>query len=131
MPTVCASARPSHLWLRRCGGLRPLHLRLLSNSIDEARDGHGNNINVTRCPDGSVIVEDFGRGCPVDWNKGGALQLGAVFCELYAGGKYGKASDNYEFSLGLNGLGLLRHPVLLANGVTGYLPRRHALPPGL
>ena len=43
---------------------------IVSNSIDEARDGHGDTINVTRCKDGSVIVEDFGRGMPVDWNKG-------------------------------------------------------------
>ncbi len=52
---------------------------IVSNSIDEARDGHGDTINVTRCKDGSVIVEDFGRGMPVDWNNGeGALQLGAA-----------------------------------------------------
>ena len=80
---------------------------IVSNSIDEARDGHGNLINVTRCKDGSVIVEDFGRGMPVDWNNGeGRYNWELLFCEMYAGGKYGEGEDNYEFSLGLNGLGL-------------------------
>ena len=80
---------------------------IVSNSIDEARDGHGDTINVTRCKDGSVIVEDFGRGMPVDWNNGeGRYNWELLFCEMYAGGKYGEGEDNYEFSLGLNGLGL-------------------------
>ena len=80
---------------------------IVSNSIDEARDGHGDTINVTRCKDGSVIVEDFGRGMPVDWNNGeGRFNWELLFCEMYAGGKYGEGEDNYEFSLGLNGLGL-------------------------
>lgn len=80
---------------------------IISNSIDEARDGHGDTINVTRCKDGSVIVEDFGRGMPVDWNNGeGRYNWELLFCEMYAGGKYGEGEDNYEFSLGLNGLGL-------------------------
>ena len=68
---------------------------------------HGDTINVTRCKDGSVIVEDFGRGMPVDWNKGEErYNWELLFCEMYAGGKYGEGEDNYEFSLGLNGLGL-------------------------
>ena len=50
---------------------------IVSNSIDEARDGHGDTINVTRCKDGSVIVEDFGRGMPVDWNKGEEATTGS------------------------------------------------------
>ena len=80
---------------------------IVSNSIDEARDGHGDTINVTRCKDGSVIVEDFGRGMPVDWNNGEErYNWELLFCEMYAGGKYGEGEDNYEFSLGLNGLGL-------------------------
>ena len=80
---------------------------IVSNSIDEARDGHGDTINITRCKDGSVIVEDFGRGMPVDWNNGeGRYNWELLFCEMYAGGKYGEGEDNYEFSLGLNGLGL-------------------------
>lgn len=80
---------------------------IISNSIDEARDGHGDTINVTRCKDGSVLVEDFGRGMPVDWNNGEErYNWELLFCEMYAGGKYGEGEDNYEFSLGLNGLGL-------------------------
>ncbi len=80
---------------------------ILSNSIDEAREGHGTSITVTRFLDRSVEVEDAGRGCPVDWNeKEQRFNWELVFCELYAGGKYDNVSgDNYEFSLGLNGLG--------------------------
>ena len=80
---------------------------ILSNSIDEARDGHGNLIIVTRFADGSIEVEDFGRGCPVDWNeKEGRYNWELVYCELYAGGKYdNNAGGDYEYSLGLNGLG--------------------------
>ena len=80
---------------------------ILSNSIDEAREGYGNIITVTRYKDKSIQVEDFGRGCPVDWNpteKRYNWEL--VFCELYAGGKYSNTDgENYEYSLGLNGLG--------------------------
>lgn len=52
-------------------------------------------------------MEDFGRGCPVDWNeKEQKFNWELVFCELYAGGKYNNNDgDNYEYSLGLNGLG--------------------------
>ena len=80
---------------------------ILSNAIDEAREGHGNLIVVTRYLDCSIEVEDFGRGCPVDWNeKEGRYNWELVFCELYAGGKYdNNAGGDYEFSLGLNGLG--------------------------
>ena len=79
---------------------------ILSNAIDEAREGHGNLIVVTRYQDKSIEVEDFGRGCPVDWNAAeGRYNWELVFCELYAGGKYGDGGDNYEYSLGLNGLG--------------------------
>lgn len=78
---------------------------ILSNAIDEARSGYGDLIIVTQFQDNSIEVEDFGRGCPVDWNpieKRYNWEL--VFCELYAGGKYSQ-DDSYEFSLGLNGLG--------------------------
>ena len=80
---------------------------ILSNAIDEARGGYGRLITVTRFLDQSVQVEDMGRGCPVDWNeKEGRYNWELVFCELYAGGKYdNENSENYEFSLGLNGLG--------------------------
>ena len=80
---------------------------ILSNSIDEAREGHGRTITVTRFADRSIQVEDAGRGCPVDWNeKEQRYNWELVYCELYAGGKYGSGDgDNYEYSLGLNGLG--------------------------
>ena len=81
---------------------------ILSNSIDEAREGFGNKIIVTKFKDGSIEVEDFGRGIPVDYNEAeGKFNWELVFCELYAGGKYNtNSSGSYEFSLGLNGLGL-------------------------
>ena len=80
---------------------------ILSNSIDEAREGHGDRIQVTRFKDGSIQIEDFGRGIPVDYNaKEDRYNWELVYCELYAGGKYNNDSgENYEFSLGLNGLG--------------------------
>lgn len=80
---------------------------IVSNSIDEAREKHGDLIIVTRYADRSVEVEDFGRGCPVDWNeKVGRYNWELVFCEMYAGGKYkNNEAGNYEYSLGLNGLG--------------------------
>ena len=80
---------------------------ILSNAIDEAREGYGDLITVTRYQDKSIEVEDFGRGCPVDWNEAeGRYNWELVFCELYAGGKYKDGEgDNYEYSLGLNGLG--------------------------
>ena len=80
---------------------------ILSNSIDEAREGHGELITLTRYEDNSIEVEDFGRGCPVDWNSTEKrFNWELVFCELYAGGKYKNADGgDYEYSLGLNGLG--------------------------
>ena len=80
---------------------------ILSNAIDEAREGYGDLITVTRYNDRSIEVEDFGRGCPVDWNeKEKRWNWELVFDELYAGGKYDNNSgENYEYSLGLNGLG--------------------------
>ncbi len=81
---------------------------ILSNSIDEAREGYGKEIKVTRFADHSIEIEDFGRGIPVDYNKNEQrYNWELVFCELYAGGKYNNSeAENYEFSLGLNGLGL-------------------------
>lgn len=80
---------------------------ILSNSIDEAREGHGNKIVVTRFEDGSYEVQDFGRGIPVDFNpKEDRYNWELIFCEMYAGGKYNtNEGESYEFSLGLNGLG--------------------------
>ncbi len=81
---------------------------ILSNSIDEAREGYGDKIIMTRYLDGSVEVQDFGRGIPVDYNKKeDKFNWELVFCELYAGGKYNtNDGGSYEYSLGLNGLGL-------------------------
>lgn len=80
---------------------------ILSNSIDEAREGYGNVITLTRYADKSIEIEDFGRGCPMDWNaKEKRFNWELVFCELYAGGKYANnEGENYVYSLGLNGLG--------------------------
>lgn len=81
---------------------------ILSNSIDEAREGYGREIIVTKYNDYSVEIEDHGRGIPVDYNeKEGRYNWDLTFCELYAGGKYNNSEgENYEYSLGLNGLGL-------------------------
>ncbi len=80
---------------------------IMSNSIDEAREGYGSKIVVTRFLDGSIEVQDFGRGIPVDYNKNEEkYNWELLFCEMYAGGKYDSDGENYEFSLGLNGLGL-------------------------
>jgi len=80
---------------------------ILSNSIDEAREGHGKLITVRRFLDKSIEVEDQGRGIPVDYNqREERFNWELVFCEMYAGGKYkNNSGENYEFSLGLNGLG--------------------------
>ena len=80
---------------------------ILSNSIDEAREGYGNVVNITRYLDMSIEVEDFGRGIPVEYNeREKKYNWELVFCELYAGGKYkNNAGGDYEYSLGLNGLG--------------------------
>lgn len=87
-------------------GCKHAVFEILSNAIDEAREGYGTLIIVTRYEDLSISVEDFGRGCPVDWNeKEQRYNWELVFCEMYAGGKYGANGENYEYSLGLNGLG--------------------------
>ena len=80
---------------------------ILSNSIDEAREGYGNVIEVTLFSDKSIEVADHGRGIPLDYNeKEERFNWELVFCELYAGGKYNNNDGGmYEYSLGLNGLG--------------------------
>ena len=81
---------------------------IISNSVDEAREGFGDRINITVFNDHSIEVEDFGRGVPLDWNeKEERYNWELVYCELYAGGKYNNNSDaaSYKYSLGLNGLG--------------------------
>ena len=89
-------------------GCQQAVFEIISNSIDEAREGHGDKIIVTHYLDNSVEVEDYGRGVPVDYNeREKEYNWKLLFCELYAGGKYdNQANANYEYSLGLNGLGL-------------------------
>ena len=87
---------------------------ILSNSIDEAREGYGKEITVTRFLDGSVEVVDHGRGMPMDYNeKEKRWNWELLFCEMYAGSKYNTNNGGtYEYSLGLNGLGLVPHSML-------------------
>ena len=87
---------------------------IISNSIDEAREGYGKKIVVTRYADHSIEVEDFGRGAPVDFNtRENCYNWELLYCELYAGGKYNtNEGENYNYSLGLNGLGLARPSIL-------------------
>jgi DNA gyrase subunit B len=88
-------------------GCKHAFFEVLSNSIDEARSGFGTQIFITSYSDKSIEVEDFGRGCPVDWNETEKrYNWELVYCELYAGGKFDNNGDSdYDFSLGLNGLG--------------------------
>lgn len=89
-------------------GCQHTFIEILANSIDEAREGYGKQIEITRFKDKSIKIRDYGRGCPVDWNeREGRYNWELVYCELYAGGKYenNTKGDNYEYSLGLNGLG--------------------------
>ncbi len=88
-------------------GCQHAMFEILSNAIDEAREGHGDLIEITRYLDKSIEITDYGRGVPVDYNPlEDRYNWELVFCELYAGGKYDNNSDsNYGYSLGLNGLG--------------------------
>ena len=89
-------------------GCEHTFIEILAKSIDEAREGYGKVIEVTRFADHSIQIRDYGRGCPVDYNeKEKKYNWELVYCELYAGGKYENNTDsgNYEYSLGLNGLG--------------------------
>lgn len=89
-------------------GCQHSFFEILSNSIDEAREGYGDKVVITRYLDNSLEVEDFGRGIPVDYNQREQRNnWELIFCEMYAGGKYNtNDGESYEFSLGLNGLGL-------------------------
>ncbi len=88
-------------------GAQHAFFEILSNSIDEAREGFGNVIEIHRFKDHSLQIKDYGRGIPLDYNrKEKRYNWELVYCELYAGGKYNTLEgENYEFSLGLNGLG--------------------------
>lgn len=89
-------------------GCQHSFFEILSNSIDEARGGYGKEITVIRHRDYSISVIDHARGIPVDYNqKEEKYNWELVFTELYAGGKYNNNDSSvYEYSLGLNGLGL-------------------------
>ena len=81
---------------------------ILSNSVDEAKEGHGSEIKITVYADKSICVEDRGRGVPLGYNEAeGRWNWDLIYCELYAGGKYDNNNGDaaYEYSLGLNGLG--------------------------
>lgn len=88
-------------------GCEHTFIEILANSIDEAREGYGKVIEITRYRDHSIQIRDYGRGCPVDYNeKEKRYNWELVYCELYAGGKYNNNDgENYEYSLGTNGLG--------------------------
>ena len=82
---------------------------IISNAIDEAREGYGNEIILIKYLDGSYEVSDHGRGIPMDYNENEKrYHWDLLFCEMYAGGKYDTNDDSgsYSYSLGLNGLGL-------------------------
>lgn len=89
-------------------GCEHAFFEILANAVDEAREGYGDEITVTAFYDHSLEVEDSGRGVPLGYNENeGRYNWELVFCELYAGGKYNNNDDssNYEFALGMNGLG--------------------------
>ena len=92
----------------RLEGCEHSFFEILSNSVDEAREGHGNEIKITVFQDKSIEVDDHGRGVPLGWNEAeGRWNWDLIYCELYAGGKYENNNQGsaYEYSLGLNGLG--------------------------
>lgn len=80
---------------------------IVGNSRDEASEGFGDFIEVIRYKDKSIEVKDRGRGIPIEWNpKEEKYNWEIVFTILYGGGKYDNNGDsNYQFSIGLNGLG--------------------------
>ncbi len=89
-------------------GCEHSYFEILSNAVDEAREGYGTEITTTVYRDRTLQVEDCGRGVPLDYNEAeGRYNWELVYCELYAGGKYANNDDGaaYAFSLGLNGLG--------------------------
>ncbi len=89
-------------------GCEHSYFEILSNSVDEAKENYGDEIITTVFLDGSIEVEDHGRGVPLGYNEAeGRYNWELIYCELYAGGKYSNNDDDsaYKYSLGLNGLG--------------------------
>lgn len=85
-------------------GLHHLLWEIVDNSMDEVANGYGKRISITLHADGSVTVEDDGRGIPVDVHptlKKSGVEV--VFTQLHAGGKFN--NDNYSYSGGLHGVG--------------------------
>ncbi len=86
---------------------RPNHLaqEVIDNAVDEALAGYANKIVVTVYKDGSLAVEDNGRGMPVDIHpEYGQCGIEIILTKLHAGGKF--STDNYQFSGGLHGVGI-------------------------
>jgi len=85
-------------------GMHHLLWEIVDNSVDELANGHGNRICVTLYKDGSISVEDNGRGIPVDMHPQMKISgVEVVFTQLHAGGKF--SAENYSYSGGLHGVG--------------------------
>lgn len=85
-------------------GLHHLVWEIVDNAIDEALNGYGDEITITLEKDGSVTVEDHGRGMPVGKHKSGVSTLQVIFTILHAGGKF-TSHGGYTSAGGLHGVG--------------------------